>query len=428
MNDIRAKLQERERTRRPVRVGLIGAGQMGSEIVSQIGEMIGMEVSVVVDVTAERAIRGFVHSRKHREVVTVKDIDEAERAVESGKVVATTDYRIATSLPQIEAVIDATGSTRTASHVAMEAIGNRKHIVMMSVETDVTVGPILRHLAEGAGVVYSLAAGDEPAAIVELYRFADSLGFEVVTAGKGKNNPLNIYSTPDTEADRAAQRKMNPRMLCEFVDGSKTAIEMAAVSNATGLVPDKRGMHGARSTVADLNTVFIPRAEGGVLEKRGVVDFAIGVHPGVFVIVTTENEHIRAGLLDRDMGPGPYYTLYRPFHLCSVEVPLTVCQAVFYGESTGHPAGALVTECITVSKRDIAAGEVLDGIGEFSYRGSVEIASVARAERLLPLGIAQGCTALRDIPRDTAITYDMVQVDETSVLIDLRRLQDKLYV
>jgi predicted homoserine dehydrogenase-like protein len=428
MNEINTRLEKREREGRPIMVGLIGAGQMGSEIVSQIGEMRGIDVCAVIDVSTERARRGFAHSRKQPNVVEVNNLADAETAVSAGKCIAATDYRIATRLSQVDAIIDATGSTRMAAMVSLDAIDHKKHVIMMSVESDVTVGPVLRRMAENAGVVYSLAAGDEPAAIVELYRFADALGFEVVAAGKGKNNPLNLYSTPETEASKAKERKMNPRMLCEFVDGSKTAIEMAAVSNATGLVPDVRGMHGARSTVSELNSVFVPKVDGGVLSTSGVVDFAIGVHPGVFVIVKTENDHIRAGMRDRDMGPGPYYTLYRPYHLCSVEVPLTVCQAVFYGESSGHPGGRLNSECIAVAKRDIAAGETLDGIGEFSYRGSIERADVARAEGLLPLGIAQGCKVVRDIPRDTVITYEMVTIEEDSVLLDLRRLQDKLYV
>jgi predicted homoserine dehydrogenase-like protein len=425
MNDIPAKLKEREKSARPVVAGLVGAGQMGSEIVSQIGEMRGMEVGIVVDVSMERARAGFSHSKKSASIVETNDLEEAEKAIARGMSVASTDYRLACRLSGVEAVIDATGSTRMAATVAMDAIENKKHIIMMSVESDVTVGPILRSMAESAGVVYSLAAGDEPASIIELYRFADALGFEIVTAGKGKNNPLNIYSTPDTEAEKARKRGVNPRMLCEFVDGSKTAIEMAAVSNATGLLPDVRGMHGAKSSVAELNAVFIPKKDGGVLNSRGVVDFAIGVHPGVFVIITTDNDHIKAGLKDRDMGPGPYYTLYRPYHLCSVEVPLTVAQAVFYGESTGHPGKKLVTECIAVAKNDITPGEVLDGIGEFCYRGSVEGAETARKENLLPLGLAQGCRAIKAIPKDTAISYDMVEVDESSVLIDLRRIQDK---
>ena len=331
-------------------------------------------------------------------------------------------------MEQVDAVIDATGSTEMGAIVSLDSMNHGKHIVMMSVECDVTIGPILRQMAENAGVVYSLAAGDEPAAICELYRFADSLGFEVIAAGKGKNNPLNIYANPDTEKEKAEQREMSARMLAEFVDGSKTAIEMTAVSNATGLLPDIPGMHGSKSTVDTLNKVFIPEAEGGVLKnRRGVVDFAIGVHPGVFLVVTTDSPRLRAGLSQRDMGPGPYYTLYRPFHLTSIEVPMTVCQAVFYGESSGHPLNRLYTECTTVSKRDIKKGETLDGIGEWCYRGSVEEAVSAAKKKLLPLGIAKGCVATQDIPKDTLITYEMVDTSRDSVLMDLRRLQDKLY-
>jgi predicted homoserine dehydrogenase-like protein len=298
---------------------------------------------------------------------------------------------------------------------------------MMNVECDVTIGPMLHRLAENAGVIYSLAAGDEPAACVELYRFANALGFEIVAAGKGKNNPLNIYSTPAIEQSKADARKMSARMLCEFVDGTKTAVEMAAVSNATGLVPDLRGMHGAKSTVPELNKVFVPEKDGGVLEKKGVVDFAIGVHPGVFLVVTTDNERIKEGLVQRDMGPGPYYTLYRPYHLCSIEVPLSIAQCVLYGESSGHPKGALVSECIAVAKKDLKKGETLDGIGEFCYRGSIELAPVAKKERLLPLGLAKGCLLVKDVQRDTVITYDMVAMPKETVLLQLRRIQDQLY-
>jgi len=297
----------------------------------------------------------------------------------------------------------------------------------MNVECDVTIGPILRRMARNAGVVYSWAAGDEPAAIVELYRFAHALGFEIVAAGKGKNNPLNHYATPDTERGRAEARRMNARMLCEFVDGSKTAVEMAAVSNATGLVPDVRGMHGARSTVGDLTKVFVPERDGGVLKRAGVVDFAIGVHPGVFLIVTTDNPRIREGLIQRDMGNGPYYTLFRPFHLCSIEVPLTLAQCVLYGESSGHPRDALVSECIAITKRELEPGQILDGIGEYCYRGSIDLAEVARRERLLPLGLAKGCALRASVPRDTPLTYDMVDLPRESVLLELRRIQDQVY-
>jgi predicted homoserine dehydrogenase-like protein len=408
-------------------VSVVGAGQMGTEIVCQIGEMKGMEVLAVVDLTLDRAAHAFDHSKKRREVVRTDVLAEAEDALRAGMRVATTDHRIATRLSRIEAVVDATGQAEMGAVVSLDAFDHKKHVVMMNVECDVTIGPILRRLAQNAGVVYSWAAGDEPAAILELHRFANALGFEIVAAGKGKNNPLHHDATPDTERQKAEARNMSARMLCEFVDGSKTAVEMAAVSNATGLVPDRRGMHGPRSTVAQLTQVFVPKEQGGVLSRKGVVDFAIGVHPGVFLIVTTENARIREGLVQRDMGEGPYYTLFRPFHLCSIEVPLTIAQCVIYGESSGHARGALVSECIAVAKRDLRPGDVLDGIGEFCYRGSIDLAEVARKERLLPLGLAKGCVVKTAVPKGTVISYDHIEPQQDSVLLQLRRIQDKLY-
>ena len=427
MNAFDSKLLEREEAGKPVAVAVVGAGQMGTEIISQIGEMRGMEVFVVVDLTLDRAAAGYASSKKKADIVRTDVLAEAEKAVAAGKRVATTDYRIATRLSRVEAIVDATGQVEMGAVVSMDAFDHKKHLVMMNVECDVTIGPMLHRLAKNAGVIYSLAAGDEPAACVELYRFANALGFEIVAAGKGKNNPLNIYSTPAIEQPKADARKMSARMLCEFVDGTKTAVEMAAVSNATGLVPDVRGMHGAKSTVPELNKVFVPKKDGGVLDRKGVVDFAIGVHPGVFLVVTTDNERIKEGLVQRDMGPGPYYTLYRPYHLCSIEVPLSIAQCVLYGESSGNPKGALVSECIAVAKKDLKKGETLDGIGEFCYRGSIELAPVAKKEKLLPLGLAKGCILVKDVPRDTVITYDMVAMPKETVLLQLRRIQDQLY-
>ena len=427
MNPIDTKLEQRQASGYPIRVALIGAGQMGNEIISTVGQMSGMQIDVVVDLNRKRAENGFRQSRDARKVVATEDPGKAAAILESGNRVATTDYRIATRAPQIEAVIDATGSTEMGAVICLDCFDFKKHIVMMNVECDVTIGPILHKMADNAGVVYTLAAGDEPAAIIELYRFAHALGFTVIAAGKGKNNPLDIYATPDTVAETARARRMNPQMLCEFVDGSKTAVEMAAVSNATGLVPDIRGMHGAASSVETLKTVFCPSKDGGVLDRSGVVDFAIGVHPGVFLIFTTDNPRLKQGLIQRDMGTGPYYQLFRPYHLCSIEVPLSVAQAVFYGESSGHPLASLTSECITVAKTDLAAGETLDGIGGGCYRGSIELASVAAEEGFLPLGLAKGCVLKSSVKKDTVLRYTDVRIANQTVLLQLRRMQDQLY-
>ncbi|MBD3240673.1 MAG: NAD(P)-dependent oxidoreductase [Chitinivibrionales bacterium] len=424
MYAINEKLQQRARDGEPVRVALIGLGQMGTDIVATLDRMEGMTLAAVVDISEDAIRRSLALAEHGGDIACVTTDAQARTAAANGTMVAVTDWRIAVGLPRVDVVIDATGSPELGATITLACIEQRKHIVMMNVECDVTVGPILHRRAAEAGVIYTMAAGDEPAAIMELYRFARALGFEVVAAGKGKNNPLNLEATPHTLAAKAAERNMSAHMLCEFVDGSKTAIEMAAVANATGLVPDVRGMHGAHATVADLQKVFCPIGDGGVLHRTGVVDFAIGVHPGVFLVVTTDSARLRDSLIQRDMGNGPNYCLFRPFHLCSIEVPLTAAQAVIYGESSGHPLSRLSAECIAVAKKDIAGGETLDGIGGFCYRVSIDTAEKARAEKLVPAGLVRGCVAATAIPKGTCISYDMLDfVDETK-LLELRRKMD----
>ncbi len=427
MYEIDARLLEREKAGKLVMVSLIGCGQMGTDIIAQVDQMKGMQIPVIVDLDTSIALKSLETAECKREYLCTNDFAEAEKAVGEGKLVITNDWKIAVRLPQIEAVIDCTGSPVMGATITLECINYRKHIVMMNVECDITVGPILRQMAQNSGIVYTLAAGDEPAAIMELYRFANALGFTVVSAGKGKNNPLDLTATPDTLAEKAKARNMSAYMLCEFVDGSKTAIEMAAVSNATGLVPDIQGMHGAKSTVDTLNKVFCPKKDGGVLDRVGVVDFAIGVHPGVFLTITTENKRLRSSFIQRDMGDGPYYTLFRPFHLCSMEVPLTAAQAVLYGESSGHPLKKLTSECIAIMKKDGKAGDKLDGIGGYSYRVSIDYAEVAAKDGMLPAGLAKGAVLKRDVKVGEILTYDMVELNDT-VLLQLRKIQDKICI
>jgi len=219
---------------------------------------------------------------------------------------------------------------------------------------------------------------------------------------------------------------MNAVRLCEFVDGSKTAIEMAAVSNATGFVPDIRGMHGANSKIDEITKIFCPKKDGGILNNIGVVDFAIGVHPGVFLVFTTDNQKIREALIQRNMGYGPYYLLYRPYHLCSIEVPLTIAQIAIYGESSGHPMGKLTSECIVITKKNMKAGEILDGVGEYCYRVSIERMDIAKKENFLPMGLTKGSKLKVDVKKDTIITNDMVKIQDDTTLFHLRKIQDNL--
>lgn len=428
MYEIDRKLEQLQKEGNPIKVGLIGAGQMGTDIVSQISCMVGIDVPVVIDLKTEIALNAYkIAGVDKKDIIETSDIDTASKAIKEGKKIVSTNYKIATRAEPIQVVIDATGSPEMGALISLDCINQKKHIVMLNVECDVTIGPIIRQLAENAGAVYSLAAGDEPAAIIELYRFAKALGFKIVAAGKGKNNPLDIYATPEQWEARAKERDMNAKMLVEFVDGSKTIIEMAAVSNATGLVPDIRGMHGPKCNVKDLTSIFCRKDQGGILKKEGIVDYAIGdINPGVFVIVTTDNPRLKSGLIQRDMGYGPNYLLLRPYHLCSIETPLTAVQGVIYGESSGHPLKALVSECITVAKKNLKKGEILDSMGGYCYRSSIELYGVAKEENMLPVGLAQGARLKCDVERDQIITWDMVELNENSVLLQLRRLQDSI--
>jgi len=321
-------------------------------------------------------------------------------------------------------VIEATGIPDVGARVAYDAILAKKHVMQMNVETDATIGYILRKMANAAGVVYTLTGGDEPGATMDLYDFATSLGFEVVTAGKGKNNPLDRTANPDTLTESALAQEMNPKMLASFVDGTKTMVEMTSLANGIGFVPDVRGMHGPTVTRDTLSQTYVPKEAGGVESQEGVVDFGLGIAPGVFVTFKTEHPKLVKDLQYLSMGPGPYWSLYRPYHLTSIETPYWIARAVLMGETTLATDSPPTAESITAAKRHLEAGEKIDALGGYTVYGLIERADVARRERLLPLGLAPGATLRRDVEAGQAITYDDVHVDESLTVVLLRKLQD----
>ena len=263
-------------------------------------------------------------------------------------------------------VIDASGHPESGAQVALAAIRQGKHMVMLNVEADITIGRALKVRAEKAGVIYTGAAGDEPAAAVELVAFARALGLTVVAAGKGKNNALNFDAVPEDYEAEARARDMNPRMLVEFVDGTKTMVEMVALANATGLTPDKPGMHGPRASKDELADVFRLAGQGGVLSRRGVVDYTIGkgVAPGVFCVIEPTHPRVLERLTDLHVGKGPLFTLHRPYHLTSLETPLSAARAVLYRRADMQPLDHPVAETAALAKRDLMPGTVLGRIGE----------------------------------------------------------------
>lgn len=421
------KLEQREKNGQPVRIGLLGAGQMGTDVVATTKMMQGIAVVAAADIVLERASEAYNIAELDVKVVEAKTATEADAAVRAGKRVITNDYRIVCAMQTVEVMLDATGSPEIGARAALRAARSGQHLATMNVEADITIGPILSWYAQRKQVIYALAAGDEPAACKELYDFATTLGFTVVAAGKGKNNPLDRHASPEQEdiKKEAARRGLNPFMLIEFVDGSKTMIEMAAVSNATGLIPDVRGMHGPETDRDHLNEVFRLKEDGGVLNKIGAVEFGVGhVAPGVFLIVRTDHPRLRQAMVLRDMGNGPYYTLFRPYHLCSIEVPLTAALQVIEGKSNMTPCRKLYSEVFAVAKRDLSPGDTLDGIGGTSFYSLIDTYETASAERLLPIGLAKHARVTRPVKIDQPITLDDVELHRPSTLLELRLLQD----
>lgn len=415
------------RARNPIRFAIVGAGQMGVDMVAQVTRMTGLEVAAVADIDLSRAASAYeIAGVPSDRVVQARTAGEANDAARSGKFVITDDAALIPQIEAVESVVDATGHPEAGARIALDSFEHRKHLVMMNVEGDVTIGPVLRRRAEQAGVIYSMAAGDEPTALMELYSFAKALGLEIIAAGKGKNNPLNRDATPEMYEAEAKRRGLNPMMLVEFVDGSKTMIEMACFANATGLVPDVPNMHGPNTSVPELKDVFKLQTDGGILTKTGVVDYAVGrVAPGVFLIVGTDHPRLRQCLVLRDMGQGPVYTLFRPFHLCSMEVPLTVATIGLYGRATMQPLDQLSAEVTSIAKRDLQPGELLEGIGGRTHHAGCMVYTEAREANALPIGLAKGCKVRQPVAKGTLLTWGMVEPVSGSLLYQLRAEQDK---
>ncbi len=466
MLGLNEKIKELVRKGKSINVAVAGLGQMGKSLVSHLNDLPGFKILAVADKDSKKVAdmievlgiteseifkvwnsiyepeAGILGNGKARDIIRDSKIDEIinisnkidvnikveiEKALEEGKILFTDDVRILPGIENIDIIVDATGYTEVGAFVALSSIVGRKHVVTLNVETDITVGPILKKMAKDYGVVYTLSAGDEPAALKELYDFADGLGLEVICAGKGKNNPLNMEANPATLADYAASKGSSAKMMTSFVDGTKSMVEMACLSNATGLIPDCRGMHGARVSIKELAKTFSLKKDGGILDKTGVVDFAIGdLAPGVFLVYSTKNKMIKDVLNYLALGEGPNYLLYRPYHLTSIETPLSIARVYFDKEPWIVPSGGLVSDVLTVAKKDLAPGEIIDGIGGYMVYGLIDLYETTSKEKLLPIGLSQGCILKRCVKKGEPISYDDVDFPSDTLLLQLRKLQDKI--
>ena len=422
-------LQIRADSGKPIRIGLVGSGEMGTDIVTQVAHMPGIEIGAISDLrlpaagkAVDIAYREEGHWREAKSAVAL------DAAMEQGKVAVTDDVNLLITSGLIDVVIDATGVPAVGAEIGLRAMEHGKHLVMMNVEADVTIGAYLKSEADRLGVTYSLGAGDEPSSCMELIEFVSAMGHPIVAAGKGKNNPLNVDAVPDQYAAEAKRRNMNVRMLVEFVDGSKSMVEMAAIANATGLVPDCPGMHGPTATLDKLAKVLVPKKDGGVLSRSGVVDYTIGkgVAPGVFVVAEMSHPRVRERMEDLKMGHGPYFTFHRPYHLTSLEVPLTCARVVLYGKADMVPLAKPVAEVCAVAKKDLKPGDTLDAIGEYCYRAWIMTAPEARAANAIPCGLLHSAKATKSIKKGELITRTNVEVSADSKIAVLRARQDKL--
>jgi predicted homoserine dehydrogenase-like protein len=437
--NLHAKLLEREAAGRPVTVGVIGAGKFGTMFLSQARLTRGMHVVAVADLDVARAKSQLKTAGWPDAAYAVASFAEAhaKRAT-----FLTDDAMAMIADPRIEVIVEATGIPGAGIAHCLRAIENGKHIVMVNVEADAVAGPLLARKAKAAGVVYSLAWGDQPALICEQVDWARAAGFKVICAGKGtryephyhQSNPDNVWDILDKYLNITDRKSINPKMFNSFVDGTKSGIEMTAVCNATGLVPQSDGLHFPPATRFELADIRKPKAQGGTLEKEGVTEVTSSVYRdgrdvphhlalGTYVVFEGETDYARRCFREYAMLPdqsGKYAALYRPIHMIGLELGISVASCALRGEPTGAPTG-FRSDVVATAKRGLKAGEMLDGEGGFCVWGKQTPAAVSLARGLLPLGLAHNVKLKRDIPEGGALAWADVEADASDTAVKVRR-------
>ena len=396
-------LAKRLQAGNPVRTALVGAGYMGRGIALQIlTAMPGIRLVGIANRDVAKAERAYRDAGVDN-IVRVSSVAQFESAMQSGKYVVTDDPDVLCQAGPVEAVIESTGEVEFGCRVAAEAIRNGKHIILMNAEVDASVGPILKVHADRAGVVYTYTDGDEPGVAMNLFRFVDSMGYRPVLMGQIKGF-LNRYRNPETQREFAEKHQQKPAMVASFADGSKLAIESAIMGNATGLVPGVRGMRGhTLPHVKDLLNHYKPDD----FAAGGHIDFVLGAEPHTGAFVMAHNDHpIKKKYMSYfKFGEGPLYMFYTPYHLPHMQLPHTVARAVLFKDPTLAPLGAPICDTVSVAKRDLKAGERLDGMGGFTCYGMVDSYANCRRNDDLPIALSGDCVLKRDVAKDQAIGY-----------------------
>jgi predicted homoserine dehydrogenase-like protein len=442
---LHAQLRKRKAEKKPIRIGLIGAGKFGSMYLAQVPRTPGVHLVGIADLSPPAARANLARVGWAEGRLGATSLDDA---VKAGTTHVGDDWLALVRHPAIDVVVECTGAPVHAVDHCLEAFAHGKHVVNVTVEADAFCGPLLARRAAQAGVVYSLAFGDQPALICDLVDWARTCGFPVVAAGRGhKWLPHFAQSTPETvwgyyglTPEQAQRGGLNPKMFNSFLDGSKPAIESTAVSNATGLSVPSDGLKYPPASVADIPFVTRPRDEGGVLEHKGMVEVISSLEPdgrtipydirmGVWVTVEGETEYIRNCFEEYNAHTDPsgrYFTLYKRWHLIGLEVGMSVASVALRGEATGV-ADAWNADVVATAKRDLREGEMLDGEGGYTVWGKLLPAATSARIGGLPLGLAHQVRLRRPVAQGRCVTWADVDIDTTTRAYTLRREMERLF-
>ena len=439
------KLQQRAEKNKPILVGMIGIGKFGSMYLAQVPNTPGVEVVGVADLSPSQAKSNLLQVGWEGERLSVDSLDDA---ISLGRTYVTDDWEALVEHPEIDVIVESTGSPTDAVDHILAAFAHGKHVVNVTVEADAFCGPLLAKKASSAGVVYSLAFGDQPAMICDLVEWARVCGFPVSAAGRGhKWLPHFCRSTPDTvwkhyglTPEQAERGRLNPKMFNSFLDGSKPSIESTAVANATGLEVPSNGLLYPPASIEDIPVVTRPKSDGGVLEKKGMVEVISSLNPdgspidydirmGVWVTVEAETEYIKNCFEEYKVHTDPtgrYFTLYKRWHLIGLELGMSVASVVLREEATGVATGWKADVAAT-AKRTLKAGEMLDGEGGYTVWGKLLPARTSLERRALPLGLAHHVKVIRDIPEGDTVTWDDVEMDTSLKAYSIRKEFEKTF-
>ena len=443
--NLHAKLLQRQAENRPIRIGLIGAGKFGSMYLAQIPKTPGVHLVGIADLSPDAARTNLARVGWNPDQLKATNLDQA---VKEGSTCISDDWKSLVRHPAIDIVVECTGSPLHAVDHILEAFAHGKHVVNVTVEADAFCGPLLATRAQKAGVVYSLAFGDQPALICDLVDWARTCGFPVVAAGRGhKWLPHFCESTPETvwgyyglTPEQAARGGLNPKMFNSFLDGSKPSIESTAVSNATGLGVPSNGLLYPPASVEDIPYVTRPISEGGVLERKGMVEvissleadgrqIPYDIRMGVWVTVEAETDYIKNCFEEYNAHTDPsgrYFTLYKRWHLIGLEVGVSVASVALRNEPTGV-ATHWNADVVATAKRDLRPGELLDGEGGYTVWGKLLPATTSKKMGGLPLGLAHGVKVVRPVAKGQSLSWDDVAMDTTTHAYKIRREMEAGY-